>query len=180
MLNFHFQSRCTLLRKTEHGLFKQTPGNAFSLHTTLRRDSIFLNPRLAARPPVTPTQIAPKHSANMAEVNSTTSFPISLRPWAKEDSNAESLSDLIYRINIERKGFRHVSEDDLRREIEHAENEMVHEPDEESDEGTKEDEEKGTAKYIAKKRAELSYYLRWAHCFILSIFPANRFAARLR
>jgi mediator of RNA polymerase II transcription subunit 17 len=95
----------------------------------------------------------------MTEVEST-SFPISLRPWAKEESNAESLGDLIYRINIERKGFRNVSEEQLQQEIEHAENDMVQSEDEESDEEGKEEEEKGTAKYIAKKRAELAHYLR--------------------
>jgi hypothetical protein len=116
----------------------------------------------------------------MAEVGSTTSFPVSLRPWAKQDSNAESLGDLIYRINIERKGFRHVSEDQLREEIEHAQSEMVQEEDDDSDEETKEDEEKGTAKYIAKKRAELSYYLRCAQYFIALTRLANVFAGRLR
>jgi mediator of RNA polymerase II transcription subunit 17 len=97
--------------------------------------------------------------ANMAEVEST-SFPISLRPWAKEDSHPEALGDLIYRINLERKGFRHVSEEQLQQEIEHAENEMVQDDDAESEEDVKEEKEKGTAKYIAKKRAELAQYLR--------------------
>jgi hypothetical protein len=96
----------------------------------------------------------------MAEVDST-SFPISLRPWAKEESDAESLGDLIYRINLERKGFRHVAEEQLQQEIEHAENDMMQDEGDESDVEVKDEEEKGTAKYIAKKRAELTYYLRW-------------------
>jgi mediator of RNA polymerase II transcription subunit 17 len=100
----------------------------------------------------------------MADVNSN-SFPISLRPWAKEDSNTEPLGDLIYRINIERKGFRNVTEGQLREEIDRAANEMVQDEEMESDEEAKEDEEKGTAKYIAKKRAELTYYLRCVYTF---------------
>jgi mediator of RNA polymerase II transcription subunit 17 len=49
-------------------------------------------------------------------------FPTSLRSWPASNTNdSTSLPNLIQRINIERGGFRHITEESLRQEIAEAE-----------------------------------------------------------
>lgn len=94
----------------------------------------------------------------MADLKSP-SFPISLRPPSKEDYNTEALGDLIYRINVERKGFRNVTEAQLEREVDDADHGLTQDESSDSEAEVKEEEEKGTLKYLAIKRAELSNML---------------------
>lgn len=98
---------------------------------------------------------------NMTDSQTNTSFPISLRPWQKEndDSKTESLGELIFRMHNERKGFRHITEESLRQELRDAESGLHQEEDEEAEEVNEEDE-KGNSKYIAKKRMEMFQLLR--------------------
>jgi mediator of RNA polymerase II transcription subunit 17 len=49
-------------------------------------------------------------------------FPTSLRSWPASNTNdSTSLPNLIQRINLERCGFRHITEESLRQEIADAE-----------------------------------------------------------
>ncbi|QDS75536.1 hypothetical protein FKW77_005369 [Venturia effusa] len=100
----------------------------------------------------------------MADTETTTSFPISLRPWQKEDddSKAQSLGELIFRMHNERKGFRHITEQGLAQEIRDEESGLPQE-DEEEAEDVDEEDEKGTSKYITKKRMEMFHLLRIAN-----------------
>ena len=67
-------------------------------------------------------------------------FPISLKSWPSSNSNEpSSLATLIQRINVERGGFRDISEDSLRQEIAEAEAESS--PGEEDGSSGEEDEE---------------------------------------
>lgn len=97
----------------------------------------------------------------MAGSEKTTSFPISLRPWQKEDddSKAQSLGELIFRMHNERKGFRHITEEDLKQELRDQES-GLHQEDDEDVEDVDEEDEKGTSKYIAKKRMDMFHLLR--------------------
>jgi hypothetical protein len=89
------------------------------------------------------------------------SFPISLRPLPKEDAKSELLHDLIYRIHTERKGIRNVTEEHLEEEIREEENGLLQDEDVDSEDEAKEDEEKGTPKFIAKKRLEMTKNLQY-------------------
>jgi hypothetical protein len=102
--------------------------------------------------------------AKMAGSETTTSFPISLRPWQKEDedSKMESMGELIFRMHNERKGFRHITEESLRQEIQDDENGLSKEADEEAEE-VKEEDEKGNNKFIAKKRMIMAQQLRYVY-----------------
>lgn len=98
----------------------------------------------------------------MTASETTTSFPISLRPWQKEDddSKAQSLGELIFRMHNERKGFRHITEEALTKELRDEESGLRQEDDEEVEDVDEEDE-KGTSKYIAKKRMDMFHLLRY-------------------
>ncbi|TID25098.1 hypothetical protein E6O75_ATG04303 [Venturia nashicola] len=100
----------------------------------------------------------------MAGSETTTSFPISLRPWQKEDdeSNAQSLGELIFRMHNERNGFRHITEQGLAQELRDEESGLHQNKDEEVEDVDEEDE-KGTSKYIAKKRMDMFHLLRIAN-----------------
>lgn len=97
----------------------------------------------------------------MAGSEITTSFPISLRPWQKEDddSKAQSLGELIFRMHNERRGFRHITEEGLAQEI-RDETSGLRQEDGEEVEDVDEEDEKGTSKYIAKKRMDMFHLLR--------------------
>lgn len=99
----------------------------------------------------------------MAGSETTTSFPISLRPWQKkdDDSKAQSLGEFIFRMHNERKGFRHITEEGLAQEIRDEETGLRPENDDEEVEDVDEEDEKGTSKYIAKKRMEMFHLLRY-------------------
>ncbi|KAE9968647.1 hypothetical protein EG328_007333 [Venturia inaequalis] len=94
----------------------------------------------------------------------TTSFPISLRPWQKEDddSKAQSLGELIFRMHNERNGFRHITQEGLAQELREEES-GLHQDEDEEVEDVDEEDEKGTSKYIAKKRMEMFHLLRIAN-----------------
>lgn len=48
-------------------------------------------------------------------------FPLSLRSWPSTEDPARNLPSLIERINVERGGFRNITEESLRQEIDEAE-----------------------------------------------------------
>jgi hypothetical protein len=98
----------------------------------------------------------------------TTSFPISLRPWQREedDSKAESLDQLIFRMHRERKGFRHITEDGLQQEIRDEQNGVSRTDSLDPEAETKDEDERGNNKFIAKKRMEMLHYLQWVYLSI--------------
>jgi hypothetical protein len=99
----------------------------------------------------------------MAGSETTASFPISLRPWQKQDddSKVESLGELIFRMHTERKGFRHITEEGLQQEIRDEQNGVSKEEDEDLEtEEVKDEDEKGNNKFIAQKRYEMLQYLK--------------------
>lgn len=96
----------------------------------------------------------------MADLNSS-SFPISLRPLPKTEAESEVLHDLIYRIHTERKGIRNVTEEQLEEEIRAEELGLAQDEGVDSEEETKEEDEKGTPKFIAKKRLEMTKNLQY-------------------
>jgi hypothetical protein len=94
---------------------------------------------------------------------STASFPISLRPWQKEedDTKVESLQELIFRMHMERKGFRHITEEGLQQELSDEQNGVSKDEDENPEtEEVKDEDEKGNNMFIIKKRNEMLQYLQ--------------------
>jgi len=84
------------------------------------------------------------------------SFPVSLRPWSKEETDtAGDLRDKIGRINAQRNGFRHVKEDELLAEIHDGDDEAMEKDSSENEEGSEDEDEKGTMKAIHKKRDDM-------------------------
>ncbi|KAF2431251.1 hypothetical protein EJ08DRAFT_678542 [Tothia fuscella] len=98
----------------------------------------------------------------MADVNST-SFPISLRPWKNEDAQEESLRSLVSRITNQHNGFRNVTEEQLEEQVRAEENGIIMNEAEDSEVEVKEEDEKGTRSFIAKKKMEMANDLRLAN-----------------
>jgi mediator of RNA polymerase II transcription subunit 17 len=46
-----------------------------------------------------------------------TTTPFTVRPWPRGDKKPKNLAEFIARVNIEKKGFRNVTEESLREEI---------------------------------------------------------------
>lgn len=84
-------------------------------------------------------------------------FPISLRAWPSSQANGSNLGNMIRRINLERGGFREISEESLRQEITEAEAEVATPAgqDEPSDEDDAEEDKPHRMKELMTARDEL-------------------------
>jgi hypothetical protein len=72
----------------------------------------------------------------------TATIPFGLRPWPQGDRKPKNLAEFISRINIERKGFRNVTEESLRAEIAAQQGEETGKDAEDEEANEDEDEEK--------------------------------------
>lgn len=67
-------------------------------------------------------------------------FPLSLKAWPSKDDSAAALASLISRINVERNGFRNVTEESLLEEIKKNDDGIDVKDEDNSDDGEPVDE----------------------------------------
>jgi hypothetical protein len=86
--------------------------------------------------------------------NGSTSFSVSLRPpTGAKDDDANELENKIRLINAQRNGFRNVTEEQLQLEMNEMKDGDTSESEDEN--GSDEDDKRGTMEYIAPKRPQL-------------------------
>jgi mediator of RNA polymerase II transcription subunit 17, fungi type len=92
------------------------------------------------------------------------SMPLALQPWPKQSDDLNSLKAITGRIHAKYGGFRHITEDELRKQIEDEGEDATGKPAVVSakDESVEAESEKGSTQYITANRLKMMQYLNTA------------------